>query len=78
MVLDWKGTEFDAIASEQTLSFGPVIERFINNDDPKLGDNLIDFDTGAVASLPEDVVEKAAYRRIVYKLDETGEIRCHE
>lgn len=46
-------------AADKPLSFGPVVERVVNDDDPKLGDFLIGFDTGQVHSPPVEQMKRA-------------------
>jgi hypothetical protein len=42
-------------ADPQALQFGDVIERFVKDDRPDVGDFLIDFETGKVFSPPQEV-----------------------
>ncbi|NQT11896.1 MAG: PEGA domain-containing protein [Planctomycetes bacterium] len=51
--------ERGTLAVDKPLSFGPVVERVVNDDDPKLGDFLIDFDTGQVLSPPVEQMKRA-------------------
>jgi serine/threonine-protein kinase len=43
-----------ATTQPDAVSFGPVIERVVNDDDPKLGNFLIDFESGNIFSPPAD------------------------
>jgi hypothetical protein len=40
------------------LVFGPVIERTVNDDNPELGDNFIDLDTGKLSSPPKELLKE--------------------
>jgi beta-lactamase regulating signal transducer with metallopeptidase domain len=44
----------------EAVEFGPVIERTINDDNPQLGNFLIDLDKGTVMSPPADIRDEKA------------------
>jgi hypothetical protein len=43
---------FISSKTSDVSGFGPVIERMVNSDDPKYGNNVIDFDSGQLPQLP--------------------------
>ena len=45
-------------SNDADLAFGEVVERFVKDDRPDVGDFLIDFETGKVFSPPQDLEEQ--------------------
>ena len=67
------GTSSDeraSMGSQDDVSFGPIIERFVRDDGEKQ-DQLIDFDTGTLFSFPADFASRDALGQLAW-FRETG------